>query len=409
MLVKMQTIFEGIRVIELSMWVAGPAAAGLMADWGADVIKIEAPSGDPQRSVFGASSGMDGATAPPFNLDNRGKRSIVLDLRTEGGREAASRLIDGADVFITNMRQRALTKLGLDPETLRTRNPRLVYACVTGYGRSGPESDRAAYDVGAFWARSGIAHLLSRSAGDPSPCRPALGDHVTGITLLSGISAALFKRERTGAGGLVETSLLRTGMYTIGWDIGTHIDLGWHTKTMSRSRYRVPLVNCYKTGDERWLWLLGLEAVRHWPKVLRAVERTDLETDPDYATPGLRSENCQALIALLDLEFAKRPLAEWATRLDAEDLWWSPVQTLEDVIADPQAHAAGAFVEVEQPGGQGKTTAVAGPVDFAGYDTAPKGPPPRLGEHTHAVLAEAGFNHAEIQRIGGAEAIGTKG
>ncbi len=399
-------VFEGVRVVELSMWVAGPAAAGLMADWGADVIKVEAPEGDPQRRIFGASSGMDSVSAPPFNLDNRGKRSIVLDLAKAGGREAMKRLCETADVFVTNLRPQALARLSLDPDTLRAANERLIYASVTGYGRVGPDRDRAAYDVGAFWARTGIAHLLSRSEGDPSPCRPGLGDHVTGVTLLSGIAAALFDRERSGKGRSVETSLMRAGMYSVGWDFATQLELGWYTKSMSREKYRVPLVNSYRTADARWLWLLGLEADRHWPKVLRAVGRSDLEADERFATAALRSRNCRELIALLDVEFARQPLDVWAERLDAEDLWWSAVQTLDDVIADPQAEAAGAFVDYPLPGGKEKARSVAGPVDFEAADTSPKGPPPRLGEHGEQILEEIGMSRVEIETLRASGVLG---
>ena len=381
------------------MWVAGPAAAGLMADWGADVIKVEAPGGDPQRRIFGASSGMDDVSAPPFNLDNRGKRSIVLDLTQPEGRAAMQRLCESADVFVTNLRPQALARLGLDSAKLRNANQRLIYASVTGYGRRGPDRDRAAYDVGAFWARTGIAHLLSRSEGDPSPCRPGLGDHVTGITLLSGIAAVLFDRERTGKGRTVETSLMRAGMYSVGWDFSTQLELGWYTKSMSREKYRVPLVNCYRTSDHRWLWLLGLEADRHWPKVLRALRRNDLEGDQRFATAALRSKNCRELIALLDAEFASFPFDVWAQRLDAEKLWWSPVQNLDEVIADPQAEAAGAFVDYPLPGGDRNARSVAGPVDFEAADTSPKGPPPKLGEHGEQILQELGLSPAEIQTL----------
>lgn len=399
-------ILRGVRVVEMAVWVAGPAAAGLMADWGADVIKLEPLRGDPMRAVFGASAGMHEAPAPPFNLDNRGKRSIAVDLARSEGRELARRLIASADVFVTNVRLGALERLGLDYESLRSDHPRLIYALATGYGTDGPERERAAYDVGAFWARTGIAQMLSREQGDPSPCRPGLGDHVTGLSLLAGIAGALYERERSGRGQLVQTSLLRTGIYSVGWDLGTFLELGWVTKTMAREKYVVPLVNNYRAGDGRWFWLLGLEAERHWPKLLRAIERTDLADDPRFATAAARHDNCRALIAVLDEVFAGAPLEVWGRRLDAEDLWWSPVQTPEQVVADPQARASGAFVDYPLPGDAGTAKSVAGPIDFERGDTGPKGPPPQLGEHTDRVLAEIGLAPSEIVALREAGVIG---
>ena len=184
---------EGVRVVELGLWVAGPAAGGVLADWGADVVKIEPPGGDPARTLA-AMYGGDLASNPPFEMDNRSKRSIVLDLGREDDRETARALADDADVFITNMRGSALTRFGVDHETLRARNPRLVYGWITGYGVDGPDADRPAYDIAAFWSRSGIAHLLSRRGEPPPGQRSGMGDHLTGMSLASGICAALVAR-----------------------------------------------------------------------------------------------------------------------------------------------------------------------------------------------------------------------
>ena len=199
---------EGVRVVELGVWVAGPAAGGVLADWGADVVKIEPPKGDPARS-FQRMLGGDMPNNPVFELDNRGKRSIVSDLANEDGKALALELLDTADVFLTNVRADALARAGLDPETLLARNPRLVYGHISGYGLEGPDANRAAYDIAAFWARSGIASLLAPPGGPLPFQRGGMGDHSTGVAFAGAISAALFSRSNTGKGQLVSTSLLR--------------------------------------------------------------------------------------------------------------------------------------------------------------------------------------------------------
>ena len=202
---------NGVKVVEIGVWVAGPAAGGILADWGADVIKIEPPGvGDPAR-LFMKMLGGDLPYNPPFEMDNRGKRSVVIDLTTSEGREIALELLDSADVFLSNVRPAALARLGLGPESLRERNPRLIYASVTGYGQEGPDADRAAYDIAAFWARSGIAASLTAPGGQPPFQRGGMGDHNAGLATAAAISAALFDRERTGVGRFVATSLLRQG------------------------------------------------------------------------------------------------------------------------------------------------------------------------------------------------------
>ena len=383
-------VLEGYRVVELAMWVAGPAAGGLLADWGADVIKVEAPAGDPQRKIFGSLGLADQPGVPPFELDNRGKRSVVLDLHTDDGRAAMDALLASADVFLTNLRPDALTRFGLGHLEVRARFPRLVYASVTGYGLEGPDANRPGYDIGAFYARTGIAHSLVPPGDIPPPLRSGLGDHVTGITMTTGILAALLKRERTGEGSLVATSLLRTGIYALGWDIGIQLRFGKRESTRPRSKSRAPLVSCYLAADKRAFWLLGLEADRHWPGLLAACDRTDLLTDERFATAKVRLANAPALVEVLDEIFATRPFDEWTAAFDAHDVWWAPVSSIVDVIADPQAHAAGAFVDMTPRDGEAPYRAVASPLDFEGWDRAP-GPVPTVGEHTAEVLGELGI------------------
>ena len=376
---------EGIRVVELAVWVAGPASAGIMADWGADVVKIESAAGDPQRALFGSVGANDALPVAPFEVDNRGKRSVVLDLRREEGLAACHGLLERADVFVTNMRPAALERLGLDHESLCARYPRLVYGSITGYGLDGPDRDRAGYDVGAYWARSGFAHTSVPNGEFPSGSRSGSGDHQTAMTLVAGVMAKLVERSRTGRGGLVATSLLRTGMYSIAWDIGIQLRFGRRESTRPRERNTAPLVNAYRAGDGRILYLICLEADRHWPNVLAALDRLDLAEDERFATSAGRRQHCEELVAELDAAFATRPLDEWAERLDARDVWWAPVQSIPEVIEDPQAQSG--FVDMVPADGEEPFRAVATPVDFDGHELR-AGRVPALGEHTAEVLAE---------------------
>ena len=355
---------QGVRVVELGFWVAGPSAGGVLADWGADVVKIEPPEGDPFRGLFLAVSGVELPANPPFELDNRGKRSVALNLDAPEGRRIAHELVDRADVFVTNIRTEVLERLELDYARLAGRNPGLVYAAITGYGDAGPERDRPAYDIGAFWSRAGIA-------------------------------AALLARVRTGRGQRVSTSLLRIGVFVLGWDTSTTLRLGVPATPMTRTATPNPLISCYRDRDGRWFWLLGLQGQRHWPDLLRAVERPEWLEDPRFATMRARREHCAELVALLDAIFAARPLAEWGAIFDRAGMWWAPVQTTTEVIADPQAIAAGAFVEVPLAEG-GTIPAVASPLDFSATAWAPRATAPELGQHTEEVLLELGYDWEAI-------------
>jgi crotonobetainyl-CoA:carnitine CoA-transferase CaiB-like acyl-CoA transferase len=382
---------EGIRVVEVGVWVAGPSAGGVLADWGADVVKIEPPDGDPFRGLYLTASGVELAANPPFELDNRGKRSIVLDLRKAEAREIAYRLLEPADVFVTNVRPAALQRLGLDYDTLAARNPRLVYGRVTGYGETGPEADRPSYDIGAFWSRAGIAAALTPPGTEPPIQRGAMGDHTAGITLAGAVSAALLARARTGCGQLVTTSLLRVGLFVLGWDTNAALRLGIKATALRRHEFPNPVILCFKAADERWFWLLGLQGQRHWPDLVRAIDRPDWLADPRFATMRARRENAGELVALLDVVFAGAPRDEWGRRFDAAGMWWAPVQTTIEAIADPQVRASGAFVDVPQ--GDGTTApGVATPVDFAGTPWTPRGPAPECGQHTEEILLDLGFD-----------------
>jgi crotonobetainyl-CoA:carnitine CoA-transferase CaiB-like acyl-CoA transferase len=377
---------EGINVVELGVWVAGPATGGILAEWGADVVKIEPPSGDPAR-LFGRMLGLDIDVSPPFEMDNRSKRSIVLDLTTDTGRATALELISGADVFVTNVRPGALQRLGFDFDALAPDNPRLVYGLITGYGETGPDADRAAYDVAAFWSRAGLAHLLTRPGDTPPFQRGGMGDHSAGMTLAAAICAALLARDRTGSGQLVSTSLYRQGAYTVSFDLNTYLMTGQPIAIGQRETMGNPCMNNYTAGDGRRFWIVGLEVDRHWPPLCRAVDKAEWLDDPRFVDARARAVNAVELIAELDQIFATKPLDEWAEVFKGEpDFFWSPVNSVEDVVADEQFQAAGGMVDV--PDKAGDVAMVATPADFHGTPWAPRSTAPQLGQHTDEVLAE---------------------
>jgi len=379
---------EDIRVVELGLWVAAPSTAAILADWGAEVIKIEPPQGDPFRGWTAAIAGVNFPINPPFELDNRGKRSVALNLETEDAREIALQLIEKADVFVTNMRPRALEEFGLTYEKLSQRFPRLIYCQITGYGPDGPERDRAAYDVGAFWSRAGVAAALTPDGAQLPQQRGGMGDHMAGVGAAGAVCAALLARERTGQGQRVDVSLLRTGIYMMGWDISLAQRLNMPIAAYDRNHAVNPLVTCYKCGDGRWVWLLLLQADRHWGDLCRALERQDLMTGARYESIQMRRQNAPALVEELDGVFATKTMAEWGEVLDRHNVWWAPVNSINEVVADPVAQSAGAFVQV--PGPDGPTPMVASPVDFSGTRWEPRGLAPELGQHTEEVLLELG-------------------
>lgn len=377
----------GVRVIELGVWIAGPAAGGILADWGADVIKIEPPEGDPSR-LFHAILGAQLPSNPVFELDNRSKRSIMLDLADSDSLATAHELIDTADVFLTNIRTGALARLGLDYETLATKYPELVYAHITGFGREGPDSDRAGFDIAAFWSRSGIADLLTVPGEAPPFQRGGMGDHNTGLAAAGAVSAALFERTKSGQGQLVSTSLFREGMYTIGFDLNTKLMWGSDIGNNDRRSASSPTANNYRLGDGRGIWVVGIHPERHWPPLCRVAGRLDLIDDERFNSPEKRAENAVELIGLLDAAFASMTFAEVeAAAADETDFFWVPINSLDDLLADPQFAASGVLVDV--PDGQGSSTPmVATPVDYSRTRVEPRSLAPTIGEHTDEILAE---------------------
>ncbi|MDP1632161.1 MAG: CaiB/BaiF CoA-transferase family protein [Caulobacter sp.] len=397
-------MLEGLRVVELATYIAAPGAAGMLADWGADVIKIEAPAGDPMRRFFDGLSNEDLGN-PVFDLDNRGKRGVVLDISDPAGREAALRLIKTADIFLTNVRPGALKRAGLDFEALHAIQPALIYASLTGYGLQGADADRAGMDVAAFWSRAGVGALTAPKGVEPFPIRTGMGDHITSLSTVSAILAAVFERTRTGKGRLVETSLLRTGVYSISSDMAIQLRFGKLASTRPRDQAVQPLANFFQTGDGRWICLLVRTGGTDWPQIAAAAGRPDLVDDPLFSSSRARRQNSAALVGILDAAFGAMTYDEAAGRLDAADITWAPYQTPRELVADPQAEAAGCFVDT--PDGAGGTfRSPASPARFPGYDDTPRGPPPTLGQHTDSVLAELGYSDAEIATLRAGKAVG---
>jgi crotonobetainyl-CoA:carnitine CoA-transferase CaiB-like acyl-CoA transferase len=390
-------MLEGLKIVEYASYIAAPGAGGIMADWGAEVIKVEPPGGDPIRMFF-ASVGVEEERNPVFDMDNRGKRGIILDTAQEAGRGALLRLADRADVFLTNVRPGGLQRAGLDSAALIKRNPRLVYASVTGYGLEGPDADRPGMDSAAFWARSGLAAMFSPKGGDPVQLRTAFGDHVASMAIVAGVLAALHERGLTGRGRLVDASLLRVAHYAAASDLSIQHTRGRIASNRPRKDAPNPLINYFKTADERWISLLTRQGERDWPKLARALGLEHLIDDPRFAKARGRRENGAALVELLDRAFAARPADDIAAALDDEEMIWSPVLKPSEAIADRQALAAGCVVRTPTHDG-GSMPAPAGPIRFPGADDGPKGPSPRPGEHTRAVLAELGYALDEIDAL----------
>jgi crotonobetainyl-CoA:carnitine CoA-transferase CaiB-like acyl-CoA transferase len=395
-------LLKGLKVVDFTAYIAGPGAAAILGDWGADVIKVERREGDTMRHVF-ADLKTDIGANPTFELDNRGKRGIVLDITKPAGRDALARLAATADVFLTNTRPVSLRKYGLDEATLREANPRLVYAVITGYGLEGPDAHLPGFDVTAFWARSGIGYMTAPKGTEPFMRTSGMGDHCTSLATVSAILAALYEREQTGVGRMVQTSLLATGVYLWGSDLAVQLKLGRVASVRPRENPINAVANHFRSADGRWFVHNPRGGSGGWEKFLGVAGRPDLVTDPRFATGKERRANARELAAELEAAFAELPFDEIARRLDAADLVWALFQTPAEVAADPQVMASGAIVQVEDGKG-GTFPSPAAPARFPGADATVRPRSPHLGEHTREVLAEIGYSETEIEAIFAAEA-----
>jgi crotonobetainyl-CoA:carnitine CoA-transferase CaiB-like acyl-CoA transferase len=398
-------LLQGVKVVEWSTWVAGPGCAAIMADWGADVIKIESAAGDATRGFFPDTD--ESPANPIFWMENRGKRGVVLDISKPAGREALIAILKDADIFVTNVRPGALTRARLDYESLKGELPGLIYCTVTGYGLVGDEADLPAFDLAAFWARSGVGRSTVPSDIDPFPCRPGFGDHTCALAALSAVLAALHEKGRTGKGRLVESSLIRTGAYVIGWDLSIQLRYGEVQTNQPRDQRPSPISGYFRTADGRW-FTMAPRGVGEWPRICDIVlERPELTHDPRFATPEARRANNLALLEILDAAFGALSYSEVAARLSKADVIFAPFQTLADLAEDPQAQAAGCFVEVPDGRG-GRILAPAAPARFPGLPHGPAGPAPQHGEHTREVLMQAGYSAAQVEAlIASGAALGT--
>ncbi|VVE18171.1 CaiB/BaiF CoA transferase family protein [Pandoraea nosoerga] len=379
----------GMRVIEFAHWMAGPLAGGLLADWGADVIKIEPPGGEPMRALFSSLGARSDAPNGAFVAANRGKRSIELEIKSEDGARAFDALLANADVLLTNLRPDALTRLGLTPDAIRKRFPRLVYCSVSAYGWGGPDQNRPGYDVAAFFARTGISHEITQQDSAPLALMQGIGDSFTAMTAATGTLAALLERERTGRGQFVEASLLRTGMWALCGELGVQAMGGNPKPPYPRGESRTPLYNSYRTKDGRWFFLVGVEARRHVPSVLAAIGRSDLLADERFASARAIAKHRAEIIPILDAAFATQPMVHWAKVFDEHDVWWAPVQTPADLLDDPQAAASGAWISVEV--GDASFKSVEAPIRFDGKARRSAMSAPMSGQHTDEVLTSLGM------------------
>jgi len=387
----------GIRVLDISTYIAAPAAAVVLGDYGADVIKVEQPGeGDPNRTTITIASYPKSQVNYPWLMDSRNKRSIALDLKHAAGRAALDRLIPSADVLITNFPLPVRERLRLRYEDVAGLNQRLIYASLTGFGEAGPDRDQAGFDSTAYFARSGLVDQLRYAGQPPHFSLPAQGDRATAMAFLAGIMMALYNRERTGKGTSVSTSLLANGLWSNGVYAQAALLGAFLPLRPPRDNPRSAIANLYATRDGRWLLLSLAHEEGMWPRLCEAVGRPELARDARFADMPARRANAAALTAILDAVFATHTLAEWGARLKAARLTFSPINRIEDVATDEQAVAAGAVVETANPD---MPRTLAAPIRLGCAAPRSAGAAPGLGEHTDAILSEAGFSVAEIARL----------
>ena len=399
----MAGILEGIRVIDMGHVVAIPAAGAMLADWGAEVLKIEPLSGEMARGIR-RGGGVDrvikydgGEVNWIFQMLNRNKKGLALDLKQESGREVLYKLVLRSDVFMSNYELSTLKRLKLDYASLSQVNPNLIYVILTGYGTAGPDKDERGFDYSAAWARSGMQYLIGEPGSPPPPQRGGMMDRVAAAHAVAGILAALLHREKTGRGQELEFSLYHTGVWILASDIQSAL-MGLPVPKHDRTKAQNPIWNTYRTRDDRWLWLSMLQADVHWPDFCRAIERPELENDPRFATTEKREQNSEELIRILDEIFASKDMEEWEKHLRENDCIYGRIQTSVEVATDPQAMANDFFIKIHHPVG-GEMPLVTTPINFYQNPASIRTPAPEIGQHTEEILLDLGYNWDDIARL----------
>ncbi|MFN0089451.1 MAG: CaiB/BaiF CoA transferase family protein [Acidimicrobiales bacterium] len=390
----MTTPLAGLRVLDVANMIAAPSAAALMADLGADVVKVEPLTGDILRGAVQGELTHD----PYFNLDNRGKRGVAVDLARPEGVAVVHRLAAAADVFVTNLTVERQRRFSVTAAEIRAVNPRVVHASLSGYGPTGPAAGKLAYDMTAFFARGGIQHLVAEPGGPPAAFRPGQGDHTSALALLSSILAALRLRDLTGEGQTVDVALYQVAAWTMASDLSVALVADAEPARFARRSWPSPLTCRFRCADGRWVALCMPGPKDFFPAFAECMGRPEWLGDPRFADAEGRRAHAEELIAACDEVFAAADRPTWAERLDRAGLTWAPVQNLDEVRADPQAEELGVFSLVtDDPAGPFLT--VSAPFHLRGADVGVRGRAPRLGEHSRAVLREAGFAAGEIDEL----------
>jgi len=382
----------GVRVLDAAGMIAAPSACAMMADLGADVIKLEPPQGDLLRGLVTVPGGPD----PWWELDNRGKRGIVVDLRTQEGRQATHRIAASCDVVVTNLTIERQSKFQLTDADLRADHPELIHVTLTGYGNSGPDQDRLGFDYTAFFSRGGVVNTMGEPGHTPPAGRPGQGDHTTSLAILSSILLALRERDLTGEGQAVSVALMHAAIWTMSSDLSVGLATGEAPAPIMRIETPSPLVGRFRCADDRWI-MLTMPAEGYWEPFCAVLNRDEWLHDPRFADPETRLEHGPELMVLCDEIFASADSDVWAERLDSAGMVWGLIQNLDEVISDPQSEALGAFREV--PNAEYPIRTVTPPFDLQASEVSIKGPAPRHGEHSEEILLEVGFTAREIDDL----------
>ncbi len=394
----------GLRVLDISSFIAAPAAAVVLGDWGADVIKVEGPDGDPNRRIMHNSSNYPKSEINyPWEMDSRNKRSIVLDLKKPEARAALDRLIEKSDILICNFPPPVRDKLKLTYDDTKKANPKLIYASLTGYGESGPDRDRPGFDATAYFARSGLLDAQRYEGGPPGVPGPAQGDRATAMALVSSILMALIHRMKTGEGSWVGTSLLGNGLWSCGVIAQAALVGAYLPHRPPPERPRSALGNIYRTADDRWLQLTIVRADKLWAPLCQAMGLNSLIDDPRFATEPERRSRSAELAAILSAAFAKQPYEHWRKALAHHHVTFGVISRPQDVPDDQQAVACGAIVETNIPE---MPRTLSNPVRLGFAEQRVAHPAPALGQHSEEILREAGLS---AEQVAGLKSIGALG